>query len=87
MLEPLSKFADAFLRPLVQNIGTYLRDTKTVSQLLQDIEFDPNKNLLMGLDVESLYTSLPHDETLTIIEDVLFSIDWEYQTLRNVMME
>lgn len=87
VLEPLSRFADAFLRPMVQKTSTYLKDTKDILILLEGITFDTTKQLLISCDVESLYTSLPQDETLTIIEDVLFEDDWEYMTPRNVVME
>ncbi|XP_078524891.1 vomeronasal type-2 receptor 1-like [Lissotriton helveticus] len=87
ILEPLSKFSDAFLRPLVQGTNTYLKDTKSVLQLLQNLDFDPNSQLLLSLDVESLYMSLPHDETINIIEEVLYSANWKYQTPRGVVME
>ena len=55
ILEPLSKFADAFLRPIVQKTGTYLRDTKDVLCLLKDLEFSEQTDLLVTLDVESMY--------------------------------
>ncbi|XP_078520483.1 uncharacterized protein LOC144785472 [Lissotriton helveticus] len=87
ILEPLSKFADAFLHPLVQSTTTYLKDTKSVLQLIDNRDFDPSSQLLMSLDVESLYTSLPHDETLQIIEEVLFTTPWKYQTPRGLVLE
>lgn len=87
ILKPLSKFADAFLRPMVQKTDTYLKDTKAVLQLLKDLAFDPQEQILLGLDVESLYTSLPHNETLDIMEEVLFSNPWDYQTPRGMVME
>ncbi|KAJ1145913.1 hypothetical protein NDU88_012196 [Pleurodeles waltl] len=42
VLEPLSRFADAFLGPIVQNTHTYLKDTKDVLRLLKDRLFDPH---------------------------------------------
>ena len=35
ILEPLSKFADSFLRPLVQRTSTYLKDTKDILCLIK----------------------------------------------------
>ena len=84
LLEPLSRFADFFLRPIVQKTRTYLKD---VLRLLKDVEFDVTLDCLLTFDVESLYTSLPQDETLEVIEQILFQEDWEYRTPRTFVLE
>ena len=87
VLEPLSKYADVFLRPILQKTNTYLRDTKDVLRLLEELSFDPEVDWLITLDVESLYTSLPHAETLEVIEEVLFNRDWTFNTPRCFVLE
>ncbi|KAJ1131352.1 hypothetical protein NDU88_009689 [Pleurodeles waltl] len=70
-LEPLSKFVDFFLQPLVKRIPTYLKDTTHVLLLLESIAFDKSKELLITLDVESLYTNIPQEATLEVISNLL----------------
>ncbi|KAJ1080705.1 hypothetical protein NDU88_000899 [Pleurodeles waltl] len=70
-LEPLSKFVDFFLQPLVKRIPTYLKDTTHVLLLLESISFDKTKELLITLDVESLYTNMPQEATLEVISNLL----------------
>jgi len=77
--ENLSKFVDKHLRPLVQNVPTYIQDTTHFLRKLNEIELqkpnpsDPNyhKPLLVTLDVKSLYTNIPHEEGLDAIKDAL----------------
>ncbi|KAJ1153242.1 hypothetical protein NDU88_006003 [Pleurodeles waltl] len=70
-LEPLSKFVDYFLQPIVKRIPTYLKDTTHVLLLLESIAFDKSKELLITLDVESLYTNIPQEATLEVISNLL----------------
>ncbi|KAJ1160350.1 hypothetical protein NDU88_000852 [Pleurodeles waltl] len=70
-LEPLSKFVDFFLQPIVKRIPTYLKDTTHVLLLLESIAFDKSKELLITLDVESLYTNIPQEATLEVISNLL----------------
>ncbi|KAJ1115184.1 hypothetical protein NDU88_003410 [Pleurodeles waltl] len=70
-LEPLSKFVDFFRQPLVKRIPTYLKDTTHVLLLLESITFDKSKELLITLDVESLYTNIPQEATLEVISNLL----------------
>ena len=89
LLEPLSQFceSDSFLKPTVQATPRYFRDTKDILIHLQDFEFNPTRALLVGLDVESLYTSLPHDETLQVLEEVLMTTTWNYNTPQPFILE
>ncbi|KAJ1216093.1 hypothetical protein NDU88_003699 [Pleurodeles waltl] len=70
-LEPLSKFVDFFLQPIVKRIPTYLKDTTHVLLLLESIAFDKSKELLITLDVESLYTNITQEATLEVISNLL----------------
>lgn len=61
--EPLSQFVDFFLKDLVASLPSYLRDTKDVLNALKEATVD-SSTLLVALDVESLYTCIPHDKGL-----------------------
>ena len=80
LLEPLSTFVDAFLKPIVQKTTTYLRDTTDVLRLLSELPFNPQQSLLLSLDVESLYTNIPQEASLTVIEDILQQMEWPFHT-------
>ena len=71
---------DAFLKPIVQKTSTYLRDTTDVLRLISELPFDPQHSLLLSLDVESLYTNIPQDASLSVIEEILQHMDWPYYT-------
>ncbi|KAJ1192620.1 hypothetical protein NDU88_001927 [Pleurodeles waltl] len=73
MLEPLSQCTDWFLRPLVTETRSYISDTKHQPNLLKGLECDPAKETLMCLDVEALYLSIPQDESLGVITNLLLA--------------
>ncbi|XP_078518179.1 uncharacterized protein LOC144782740 [Lissotriton helveticus] len=87
LLEPLSTFVDTFLRPMVRLMPTYLQDTKDLLRLLPEIDFDTSLDLLVSFDVESLYTSIPQDETLEVIEELLGARDLNSITPVSLIME
>ncbi|XP_078510279.1 uncharacterized protein LOC144769955 [Lissotriton helveticus] len=87
ILEPLSQFADQYLRPLVQSTPTYLKDTRDLINKLENFEYSTTNMLLVGLDVESLYTSLPQQKTLETLETILFNSDWHHRTPRHFVLE
>ncbi|KAJ1192175.1 hypothetical protein NDU88_001487 [Pleurodeles waltl] len=80
VLEPLSQFVDFFLQPLVKKIPTYLKDTTDVLVLLDSVSFDKTKELLITLDVESLYTNIPQEVTLEVISNLLEAKRGELRT-------
>lgn len=77
ILEPLSTFVDVFLRPMVKLMPTYLQDTKDLLRLLPELDFNILTDHLVSFDVESLYTSIPQNETLEAIESLLGELPWE----------
>ena len=59
--EKISHFLEYHLRPFVENLPSYLKDTtdyinKTPSENL------PAETILVTLDVTSLYTNIPHED-------------------------
>ena len=60
--ERISEFVDYHLRPLVTQTDSYLRDTTDFLLKLSTLNHLPPHCILVTLDVNSLYTNLPHDE-------------------------
>ena len=59
LTEPLSQFVDFFLRKYVHSLPSYLGDTTDVLNLINDWNCESN-DVLVSLDVQSLYTCIPH---------------------------
>ncbi|XP_078504074.1 uncharacterized protein LOC144762705 [Lissotriton helveticus] len=87
LLEPLSRFCDFYLKPIVQNTPTYLKDTKSLLQLIQDFTFPENTVTLVTLDIESLYMSIPQDDTIKVLGSALNSIEWNYQASKEFILD
>lgn len=70
LTEKLSQYIDGHLRPYVLSIPSYVKDTMHLLQIIDSIHVPP-KSLLMALDVEALYSSIPPDKGLACIRYVL----------------
>ena len=68
LTEKISSFVDYFLKPHVLSLPSYVRDSSDFIQVLQTIETVADESLLVTLDVESLYTNIPHQGGLEAIE-------------------
>ena len=66
--EKISAFVDHYLRPLVTNIPSYLKDTTDFLRRLQDLPPLPTDTLLVTLD---LSTSIPHSEGIEACREAL----------------
>ena len=71
LTEPLSQYVDHFLRTHVQNLPSYLGDTTDVLNLIQNLKCEHADIILASLDVQSLYTCIPHDAGLEAISHYL----------------
>lgn len=61
----LGEYVDKFLQPLVPNTSAYLRDTKHLIQILDNIVLKPEeKYLIATADVASLYTVIDHNDAI-----------------------
>ena len=60
--ERVSAFVDNFLAPIVKTGRSYIRDTSDFLLKLHDIGDLRGDELLLTLDVSSLYTNIPNDE-------------------------
>ena len=65
----ISNFIDFFLRPLAEKSPSFLLDSLHVIAILREM-LVPVNSFLFTLDVESLYTTTPVDETIDIISDL-----------------
>lgn len=79
--EKISEFIDLHLRPHVEDLPSYLKDTtdylnKTPSSGL------PDHTLLVTMDVTSLYTNIPHDEGIEACREV-----WDSRTIQQPSTE
>lgn len=63
--EKLSQFIDGHLQPYVLNLPSYVKDTMHLLQIIDGIHVPP-KSLLVALDVEALYSSIPMIEGLLV---------------------
>ena len=59
--EKISQFVDYHLRPYVETLPSYVKDTTDFLLKLQSVNNLPD-NTLVTLDVMSLYTNVPHSE-------------------------
>lgn len=60
LLEKIGKYVDRFIKNLVTSLPSYVQDTRDVLIKSQDLDVSPGV-LLVGIDVESLYMSIPHE--------------------------
>ncbi len=59
----LSQYLDCYLKPIVKKIPSYIKDTNYFLQIVFGPKFNFRKgNILVTMDVKSLYTNIPQDE-------------------------
>ncbi|XP_078523015.1 uncharacterized protein LOC144792032 [Lissotriton helveticus] len=71
LTEPLSKYVEVFLQPLVQKQKAYIKDTTSMIKKIEGLSFNPETQVLVTLDIEALYTNIPQDDTIEIMEHIL----------------
>lgn len=69
-LEKKGKFTDTLIKELVHNLPSYVQDTRAVLHHLDTMKL-PAEALLVGIDAESLYTSIPHNWGLKAVQRFL----------------
>ncbi|XP_048729663.2 uncharacterized protein LOC125647009 [Ostrea edulis] len=67
--EKISQFLDMHLRPHVETIPSYLKDTTDYMNKTPTSNL-PDNTLLVTMDVASLYTNIPHDEGIEACKEV-----------------
>ena len=66
----MSHYVDYYLQPVVKKIPSHAKDTKNVTQKLNQIEEVPEDSLLLMLDVKSLYTNIPNNKGIKVVKKV-----------------
>ena len=65
----ISKFLSAYLRPIVEKLPTYIKDTTNLLRVVEDFDFDDaGEPLLFTMDVKSLYTNIPFDDGMKALK-------------------
>ncbi|XP_053391365.1 uncharacterized protein LOC128554143 [Mercenaria mercenaria] len=61
-MDHISKYVDHILQPFVQSLPSYIKDTNDFITKLKQHKLSNHKTFLVTLDVNSLYTNIPHTE-------------------------
>ncbi|KAJ1188794.1 hypothetical protein NDU88_005551, partial [Pleurodeles waltl] len=70
-IEPLSKYVDTFLKPLVSQLPSYVRDTVHFILKLEGLQYNPKQEILVTMDLEALYTNIPQQQALDCVASYL----------------
>lgn len=71
MLEPIGKYIDFFIKDFVPIQETYVRDSMYMINLVDGQPYNHETDWLATLDISSLYTNIPQEESILIIEQLL----------------
>lgn len=58
---PLSNYVDFFIKPFVQTLPAYLKDSTNFINKMSCITDSQGNILLLTLGITSLYTNIPHE--------------------------
>ena len=67
----ISKFVDFYLQPLAQRLPSYIKDTSHFLRKLNSRKNINQNDILVTLDVKSLYTNIPNDEGITAAKNAI----------------
>lgn len=70
VLEPFAKYVGHFLSPAVLKIRSYIKDTADFIQKAEGA-LVTQETVLLKMDIEALYTSIPHNEACRVAEQAL----------------
>ena len=68
LTEKISGLVETILNPIVKNTDCYIQETIDFLNKLADINEIPQNAILVTMDVESLYTTIPHCDGLHAVE-------------------
>ena len=68
--EKISAFVDSHLKQYTPRIPSYIKDTTHFINIMKNIQLDP-EDLLVTIDVSSLYTNIPHNEGIAAINRMM----------------
>ena len=69
--EKISQFEDHLLNPLCPKIRSYVQDSTHFLQIINNLPQLPDTAYLVTMDVTSLYTNIPVQEGIQVVEDLL----------------
>ena len=69
--EKASEFLDSYLKPIMQESWSYIKDSGDFIQKIKSITNIPENSILVTADVVGLYPSIPHAEGLNALKNVL----------------
>lgn len=62
LLSPLSQYVDVFIKPFVQLLQSYIKDSSDFINKISEVNSLPETSLLLTLDLTSLYTNISHEK-------------------------
>lgn len=65
--EKISAYVDEMIQPLAQEVTSYIKDTTHFLNVLNTIQLE-DTDLLVTIDVSSLYTNIPHEEGIAAMK-------------------
>ncbi|XP_071161127.1 uncharacterized protein [Mytilus edulis] len=68
--EKISEFVDYYLRPHVDNLPSFIKDSTDYLLKMQDLNPLPANTTLVTMDVTSLYTNIPHADGIEACREV-----------------
>ena len=69
--EKISAFVDEFLRPMAQDLPSYIKDTTHFLEKISQVGKVSNDTYMVTLDVKSLHTNIDNNEGLRVVEEEL----------------
>jgi hypothetical protein len=72
--EKISEFIDFHLRPFVEILPSYIKDTTDYLKKMENLNI-PENTTFVTMDVTSLYTNIPHDDGIAACRKI-----WEQRT-------
>ena len=69
--EKISAFVDDFLKPIAQELPSYIKDTTHFLQKIDEVGEISEDTYIVTTDVKSLYTNIDNDEGLRAVEEEL----------------
>ncbi|KAJ1109556.1 hypothetical protein NDU88_006916 [Pleurodeles waltl] len=68
--EPLSKYVETFLKTRVVQLPAYVKDTGHIISTLEGASFNPDREFLVTMDIEALYTNIPQHEAWQAVRQI-----------------
>ena len=69
--ENKSAFLDHLLKPIAMQVKSYIKDTNDFLKKLRDLPDLPEESVICSIDAVGLYPSIPNEESLRFLRNVL----------------